>query len=93
MCVPITLLSIKYLDIIIGRLYIVPCVLAQICQPQVCQLPAPRGLQAEHVPVSRHDAGDAISGHPPTEGGPQHVAGGWVETQTVIGVGLLQHFM
>ena len=88
---------IKYLDIIIGRLDTVPGVLAQVCQPKIgqlpCQLPVQGGLQPEHVPVVRHDAGDAVSGHAPTEGGPQHVTGGRVEAHTVIGVGLLQHFM
>ena len=67
-----------YLDIIVRSLDIIPGVLAQVCQPQVCHLPpGPRAHQPEHVPVARHDGRDAIRGHAPTEGGPQHVTCLW----------------
>ena len=79
-----------YLDIIVRSLDTIPRVLAQVCQPQVCHLPpGPRAHQPEHVPVARHDGRDAIGGHAPTEGGPQHVTGGRVEADTVVRVGLL----
>ena len=79
---------IKYLNIIVRTLHIIASGLTQVGQPQICHLAAPRGQQLEHVPVAGHDGGDAVGGHSPTEGGPQHVTGGRVEADTVIRIGL-----
>ena len=83
-----SIIIIYDLNIIVCTLHIIASGLTQVGQSQICHLSAPRGHQPEHIPVARHDGGDAVSGHAPTEGGPQHVTGARVEADTVIGIGL-----